>query len=309
MTILEETNFYEQDEEKYNLSKNTEFLSFLENAKNNGYKCYISNDKLQELIDFLIIWFELKYPEREMQEEDGIYSVNYRNNESIAEHMTPLQLLYRLPHDQECLMKCNYRYNGAACFPVKRKKENEIYYKNRIYMKIKRLDYRSAPEIDSYIFITIDPSNGKVDFDFSLAEIIADKENKSPMLIDLNNPTIKIELLLKYLKNNKDLDLGEIEDCILNHEMDLLLREKILNLTALGILYSKRTTPQNGYRRAQKFIREINKDFGTNLTTYEIDEIMKKDYGTKKNYKGDKHLKDKTKVSIRKLVKSIWHNN
>lgn len=313
MTIFEEANFYEQDEEKYNLSKNIEFLTFLESAKNNGYKCYISNDKLQELIVFLITWFELKYPERRMQEKDGICSVNYRNIESIAEYMTPLQLLYRLSQDQECLMKCNYRSFSAACFPVKGESENDVYYKNRIYMKVKRSSYRRNTSheqgIEPCIFIAVNPSNGKVDFD-SLASIIADKENKGPILIDLNNPYIKIQTLLKQLKNNKDLDLSEIENCILNHETDLLLREKVLNLTALGLLYSKRTTPQNGYRRAQIFIREINKDFGTNLTGEEIDEIMKRDYDEKRETKENGLAKDKTaKVSIKKLVMSIWHNN
>lgn len=70
------------------------------------------------------------------------------------------------------------------------------------------------------------------------------------------------------------------------------IRNRILQLTALKILYSKRTTPDNGYRRSKKFIEDLNRDLEINLSTDEIDEIITRDY---KSAKQKKDSKDKKK--------------
>ena len=43
-------------------------------------------------------------------------------------------------------------------------------------------------------------------------------------------------------------------------------------------MYSERTTPERGYERAKRFINEIHKTMGLDLTTDEIDELMSRDY-------------------------------
>lgn len=63
------------------------------------------------------------------------------------------------------------------------------------------------------------------------------------------------------------------------HKIDLKLREILLQLTSLSIIYSKNTSPERGYLRAKKFIEEFNEYIpNLNLSTNEIDEIMNMDY-------------------------------
>lgn len=49
-------------------------------------------------------------------------------------------------------------------------------------------------------------------------------------------------------------------------------------MVALKLLYSNRTIPERGYKRATRFINEFNKKMGLNLSTEEIDEIINRDY-------------------------------
>lgn len=125
------------------------------------------------MIDFLTICFELKYPERQIREEDGIHSINYKDIDSLTEYMTTLQLLYRLSHNQECLLKCNYRSHGGSCIPIYDENGNIVDYKNRTRIPVKRLDYDKndiffTKGILPYVFIRLNPSDGKVDVDYEL---------------------------------------------------------------------------------------------------------------------------------------------
>ena len=67
MTIAQAERFYETDTKEYEIEKNKEFLNWLENSISNGYYCYIGLEELQELIDNIVKWYEIKYPERELK--------------------------------------------------------------------------------------------------------------------------------------------------------------------------------------------------------------------------------------------------
>lgn len=60
------------------------------------------------------------------------------------------------------------------------------------------------------------------------------------------------------LNENEELDSTELKNCIYNRECDIKLRNKILQLVALKLLYSKNTTPERGYERVKRFINEFN---------------------------------------------------
>ena len=59
MTIAEARRFYDQDEKKYEIEKNKKFMTWLRDSIDNGYHCYISTEELQELIDYLVTWYEI----------------------------------------------------------------------------------------------------------------------------------------------------------------------------------------------------------------------------------------------------------
>lgn len=67
-----------------------------------------------------------------------------------------------------------------------------------------------------------------------------------------------------------------MEKCIYDHNCDIELRERLLQLVALKLLYSKNTIPERGYERAKRFINEFNKKLGLTLSMKEIDEIIQK---------------------------------
>ena len=100
-------------------------------------------------------------------------------------------------------------------------------------------------------------------------------------------------------KYNDKLDFTELKKCVFNHNCDIELRNKILQLVALKLLYSKNTIPERGYERAKRFINEFNKKLGLSLSCNQIDEIIQKDYSNGEKWetivktyideKGDKH--------------------
>lgn len=79
------------------------------------------------------------------------------------------------------------------------------------------------------------------------------------------------------------------------HNYDLEFRDKLLPLVPLAILYSNNSHPDAGYERAKKFIEEFNNEFGLDLKTDEINEIMYRDYNI------DKH--PIAKMFVKKLKK------
>ena len=67
MTIAQAKIFYQQDTKDYEIEKSKEFLTWLKNSVIDWYHSFISIKKLQELIDSIVNWYEIKYPERELE--------------------------------------------------------------------------------------------------------------------------------------------------------------------------------------------------------------------------------------------------
>lgn len=112
MTIYQSENFYSNDKELYEISKNKELLVWLKKAVKKGYHLNIDTKNLQDLINNIAYWYETKYKEREMDYYEGIRYDDFNDMNSLKNYMDIQQLLFRLPSSQLNLLKCPYRSSG-----------------------------------------------------------------------------------------------------------------------------------------------------------------------------------------------------
>ena len=270
MTIAEAKRFYKEDKKEYEIGNNKDFINWLKTSIHNGYNCYIDIDELQELIDNIVNWYEIKYPERELEFFEGIQHLNFKDIKSISNVMDLRQLLFRLPHKQLCLIECGYRAKSWGKTPAY-EAGKEIAWIPTIYMSIKRKnieEYDALSEITPYYLLKAEHMTGKILKNYELSDYIENEDN------------LYLDEVLSILnkKYSDELDFSELKQCIYNHNCDLELRHRILQLSALKLLYSRNTIPERGYKRAKRFINEFNKKLDLTLSTEEIDEIMNRDY-------------------------------
>lgn len=287
MTGVEMENFYEQDKNNYNIKNNKELLKCLKESINNGYHCFMDINDLQQLIDNITTWYEIKYPERELEFYEGTRYFDFQNILPLSNHMNIEQLLYRLPHDQLVLMECFYRAKSGYHHVCN--DNNKRFCINMIGMSIyKKGDLGSC--YTSQFLLGAEETTGKVEIDLDLEDYI-------------NTDSINLEELLELFKSKyRDiLDFKELEECIYDHNCDINLRNKILQLVALKLVYSSNTIPERGYIRATRFIDEFNNKLNLKLSKDEIDEIMKKDY---KDTKLEEIKEEKQKRKIMLLKKN-----
>ena len=298
MTIKQAERFYEQDRKDYDIKKNKDFLNWLKDSIANGYYCYLKIDELQELIDYIVRWYEVRYPERELEYYDGFRQMGFDDIRSISNVMDIKQLLFRLPDKQLYLMKSGYRARaGGQKFIYENGKI--VGSKPYISMRINRKNYREDEyTYDPYFLISAEYMTGKVLNNYELEKYL---DIKKDLYLD--------ELLDIFNKKYNDLlDLTELKRCIYNHSCDIELRKRILQLVALKLLYSRNTSPNRGYQRAQRFINEFNKKMNLTLSTTQIDEIIKKDYTNDEKWEPDFEDKEKEETSrIIKLARRMFN--
>ena len=178
MTIAEAERFYKQDTKNYEIEKNIDFLNWLKISIANGYNCFIDTKELQELIDNIVTWYEIKYPERELEYFEGTRDIDFQNIKRISNIMSIRQLLYRLPHNQLCLIECGYRAKGWGQHQVY-EKDKKVSWKTSIFMRINR---KKAEETnlwldrESYFLLHADHTTGKVLVDYNLKKYIDNKD-------------------------------------------------------------------------------------------------------------------------------------
>lgn len=270
MTIAQAERFYEQDTKDYEIEKNKEFLNWLKTTIDNGYHCFIGNEELQKLIDNIVNWYEIKYPERELKYFEGTTYMNFQDIKRISDVMNIRQLLYRLPHNQLCLMECGYRAKGWGLNPIY-ENGKVVGSKVQIFMRINRKNEEECNLLSvkiPYFLLIADYMTGDVLRDYELKEYLDGEEN------------ISLDELLTIFneKYTNELDFTELRESVYDHNSDIELRSRILHLVALKLLYSRNTIPERGYERAKRFINEFNKKLGLTLSTEKIDEIMHRDY-------------------------------
>ena len=270
MTIAEAERFYEKDTKDYEIEKNKDFLTWLKTSIKNGYHCFMKTEELQELIDSVVNWYEIKYPERELEYFEGTRHLGFQGIRRISDVMDIRQLLFRLPHNQLCLMECGYRAKGWGQYPIY-ENGKEIDLKVQIFMKINKKNKEECNPWyggTTYFLLQADYMTGEVLNYYELEDYIDNEEN------------ISLDELLSVFneKYSNELDFTELTESVYDHNCDMELRDRILQLVALKLLYSRNTIPERGYERAKRFINEFNKKLGLELSTEQIDEIIHRDY-------------------------------
>ena len=266
MNIHEFKRFYKQDKKKYIITKNKNVLCWIKNRCVNGYNPCIDIKNLQSLIDTLTNWYEIKYPDRLLNESIDILEIN--DVVELSKNMSFEQLLYRLSYKQLDFIKCIYRSYNCGQTVIRDKNNNYLGMENNIiiYLRKKSVESDDTSEVinkNHYIKVVANSNTGKIKNISQLEYIIGD------------NITNIQQLFILLIENYHDqIDCTGLRNCIKNHNDDIELRNKILQLVLLKLLYSKNTTPQNGYKRALMFIEEFNKNLGINLNSKEIDEII-----------------------------------
>ena len=253
MTVAEAERFYKEDLKKYNIKKNKEFLVWL-NSMN--YAPVINVDEMQELIDYIANWYEIKYSEKELT--PGVKYRYVQDNGSLSKEMTIDKLLYRLPNSQLSFMLAGYRASSWVTLD-----DDNVYAVPRI-IKVGEEDVFPINEIPVYV----NHLTGNINIQGEIQDYYH------------GDPDVDIPGLIKYFKENypDKYNFKLLEDCEYRHECDIKLRNELLQITALKLLYSKNTNPEKGHRRAVNLIDEFNDKFNLNLSTREIDSIMNQNY-------------------------------
>lgn len=286
MTIKEIENFCRQDQKKYELRENMEFINWYKDIQRKGYTKFMKLDEMQFLINNIVIWYELKYPDRALKIENGIKEFKFKNIEKIQEHMNTKQLLYRLQDNQITLLEGLYRGSGVGHVPI--------------YQNGRKVDEEDA------IFVRLVEKEKKDDFSVLANSKTGNIYSNVDLRDYIGEMKVNLEGLLYILKENyaDELDSNELEKVLFNHECDLELRNKLLQLVALKILYSKNTKPEYGYIRAERFIEEFNNSFNLALSDDEITAIIEKDYNTSNTiYVFQNNLTIKRKYELEKYLK------
>ena len=316
MTIAEAEKFYKNDAKGYELGKNKDFLCWLKSSIKNGYHCFADLEDLQSLINNIVTWYQIKYPERELARSDGVSYLDFEDLKDISDVMSIEQLFLRLPSNQLRVMKCEYRASGGGMRPLY-KNGKKVGLKPQIFMRIDRKEVMDKFPLEvSCFLLTADNMTGEIFKDSNIDEFLEDEDSVS--LEEL------LQIFNKKYKNK--LDYSELKKCVYDHDSDLELRHRILQLVALKLLYSKNTTPERGYERAKRFINEFNGELGLTLSTDEIDKIFDRDYtdgevweevletytdksGEERSYWTVKNTAGQKAKSVKNLVKSLFKGN
>lgn len=251
MTGKEWDNFELSDKKEYILTENKDFLMWYHMKLLKGYRFTLSIENMQDLINKIVAFYEFKYHDNMLKEikyscyfEDKI---DFLNTKEIAKKLDISELKYRLHNDYRYLLEPSYN----SMIKIIKETDNILLMNKSVYLHIEK---------DGTLW----------HYDV--------KRLKEKQIIDNIDGIKTINDLYKKLLNINDdnIDYSELEDLINNHKIKLELREKILNLIPLALIYSG--GPDYGYIRAKSFIRMFNKEYGLNLDTTRIDEIASKDY-------------------------------
>ena len=266
MTKDELKNFYNNDLKKYDLKENTYFKVMFNRLLDEGYDLFIGLDEMQDLIDRLFTWYEIKYPEREFDFYDGKIVQDFAFKKELSDLMDINQLFFRLTDNQIKFLKGNYRSKIEKEYPIY-EEGKKIGVSKKVYFKINRNSNDKYYLKHKDFIISADAISGKVDSDYETLKYIDNDD------ITLN------DLFQVFSENYADcLDFQELEKALKNNYVDNYLRDDILNFVALRLLYSKKTVPERGYKRAIRFMDEFNKRLGLNLSYDEIDELLNNSY-------------------------------
>ena len=266
MTIKEANDFY-YNGDIYLQNRVKDLFNWLESSIKDGYETELGLVDFKNLINKIVNWYEIKYPEREYSAKKGTTFVGLNEVESLADYLSVDELMYRLEEDEINLLNCPYR--GSIFGPSMSDGKESMY----TGIEITKLKENKSIYGSLAFYVMIDCFSGKVLYTNITGEF--DLPNEKGMPIE--------EMLKRYQESYKDsLGLNELKKLIYIHETDIELRHRLLELVALKLLYSKNTIPEHGYDRAIKFINEFNERFELTLSDEEINELYQETKLTRK---------------------------
>ena len=266
MQIKDLDKFYREDKREYDIKDNTDLFKRLNSRVQDGHNCNYRIENMQFLVNFIVIWYEMKYFNNQIMNEEDLRKKQIFKDTEIAKFLTFEELEKRVSPDELDLLKGYYR--GPL-----------IVYR-----------HGAATNSEPVNLLKIPNENFKDDEEMKNIDILFDKvgkiENSDSVMLCLKNylnhldSNMSIESLFLEcrLQNPAGINYMELKKCFFSHKKDVLLRNELFMCAALKMIYSRETKPEIGYMRALKFIEEVNEFYNINLSTDKLDDIMNKDY-------------------------------
>ena len=246
-----EDEFYRRDKHEYQLESNKDFLDWFKISLGSGivYDSYIHFSDMEGLIDHLNNFYHIKYPDFLLEDiPNNPWGERIRNSKDLDINLTVPGMILRLPWKEAILMNCPYCRNYT---------EYEI--ERGVHKSWLGLDLYDKRDRQDRYGILFEPENGTV-----IKSSIKSFEDHN--LVEI----------LDYLKLHPSYsDYHELEEVVDKNLFEIKLRRRLLQLTALKILYTS-SNPRVGYKRAKKFIEEMNNELSLLLSTKEIDRAYRR---------------------------------
>ncbi len=267
MTIAEAKRFYETDRQEYIPEKNREFMAWLYEKLQKGYNPYLDLESIKDLIQKIKTWYEMKYPNRELEYRKGVISTEFEGINNISENMDFEQLRYRLHHSELETLDCKYRSNSGYCQP------DWGGYDQRISDSTGWIDFIGF-KVDAQL-----PSEMKIVRMMSATAIGGLISPYEMTRLDDFLPTVPTEFitikdLIDIIRNSSNMTSTDLDKIEFTHETDLELRTKIFDMINLALIYSKETIPEYGQERARKFSEDVNAKYNISISTPDITELI-----------------------------------
>ncbi len=266
MTIAEENKFYETDIQAYIPEKNKEFMLWLYNKLRNGYNPYLDLESIKHLIQKVKLWYEMKYPNRELEYNDGVINTEFEGINNISENMSFDQFRYRLNHDELETFDCKYRSNSGYCQPDWGNYDKNITDGNGW---IDFIGFKVNAEYPNEMKVVKMMSATAVGGLISPYEV----SRLTDFIPEIPSSYITIKDLIKILKGSEKVSSTDLEKIEFVNKTDLELRTKIINMIILSLIYSKDTNPEYGIKRAHKFAEEVNTKYSITITVPSLTEL------------------------------------
>lgn len=251
MTGIEIENFYNADSKEYVLSMNEEFKNLLKVLEEkDNYTPIISVLEMQDLMSRIVSFYEFKYPDNMFYQLRCIDSFD-KVIADVAKKLDFYQLKYRISHDQCQFLDCNY----GQCLTIKKNKA-KLWEPSMTFLNVN--------------------SDGTFD-KFDLNRLVEDG-----FVDSVNEDTTIDELYGKLFASSKELEYDSITEAVVRHKDSIIVRNEILKLIPLNMIYSDSSLPEYGIVRAKSFIRSFNKEYELDLNLDKVLEIMDKDYSNQK---------------------------
>ncbi len=244
MTGLEIENFYALDTKEYNIDQNQEFIALFEKFRN--YNRDFNKGKIKCFMEDIVRFYEFKYP-NEMFDGTPEYTEEYKQMLEITKLMDVKQLEFRIHHDARTVLVNDYE----DYFKIEINRDTDIYpFFTLIHIEQGILNVYDLDSIKKYILLK--------------------KKKITPE-----------EFYAILEQSNIEMDYSALKRLLDEKHFTNLIRKKILELTALKMLYSENTLPIYAYPRIKCFIKEFNEAYGLTLDCQKIDEIMALNYKNK----------------------------